>query len=132
MSVLEERNISYIDFGTFVNKDCDYNDYVLQATNAIASKQCDFGVGFCKTGQGVNILANHCKNIRAALVTDPYSAEYAIRHNCANFFSVPSRLIDKETFGKMVDVWKITTFDGGRHMTRMKKIVKPNDCFKNE
>ena len=51
-------------------------------------------------------------------------AEYSIRHNCANFFSIPSKYVDIDTLNEMVKVLKKSMFDGGRHMTRMKNSTK--------
>ncbi len=121
--LLESNNIPYIDFGTYVKKDCDYNEYVVAAVDSIKNKVCDFAMGFCRTGQGVNILANHLEGIRSALVIDEYMAEYAIRHNCANFFTIPEKYVSEEELDQMIKIWKKSTFDGGRHMTRMKKTI---------
>lgn len=122
-AILDSLRISYIDFGTYVNKSCDYNDYVTQAVDAINSKTCDFALGFCRTGQGVNILANHLKNTRAALIFDEYTAEHSVRHNCANFFSIPEKYVDNVMLEKIIKILLKSTFDGGRHMTRMKKTI---------
>ena len=121
--LLEKNDVPYIDFGTYVDKDCDYNEYVKAAIDAINNKDCDFGLGFCRTGQGVNILANHLDGIRSALVIDQYTAEYAIRHNCTNFFAIPEKYVSEDSLDRMIKIWKKTTFDGGRHMTRMKKTM---------
>ena len=121
--ILDLNNIQYIDFGCYVNKNCDYNDYVMQAIDSMSNKQCNYGIGFCRTGQGINILANKKQNIRSALIFDDYTAEYSIRHNCANFFSIPSKYVDENTFIKIIDKLKKCSFDGGRHMTRMKKTI---------
>lgn len=121
--VLEANDVPYVDFGTYFEKDCDYNEYVIAAIDSIQAKDCDFGLGFCRTGQGVNILANHLAGVRSALVFDEYTAEYAIRHNCANFFAVPEKYVSESDFDKMVKIWKRSSFDGGRHMTRMKKTI---------
>ena len=121
--ILNELRIQYIDFGTYIRKSCDYNDYVSQAHKAIKNKTCDFAIGFCRTGQGINILANHLDGLRSALVFDEYTAEYAIRHNCANFFSIPEKYVEESTLKKMIKIFTSTTFDGGRHMTRMKKTI---------
>ena len=118
-TLMDACGIPYIDFGTFVNQSCDYGDYVTQATNAMNSRLCDFGIGFCRTGQGVNIFANHVGGVRAALVMDRYMAEYAVRHNCANFFSIPSKYVNEDTLCEILNAWKEASFDGGRHMTRM-------------
>jgi len=121
--VLANNNIPYIDFGTYTNKNCDYNEYIQAAIRSLQNNDCDFGIGFCRTGQGVNILTNSINEIRCALVRDDYTAEYAISHNCANFFAVPSKYITEDALDSMVKIWKTTTFDGGRHMTRMKKTI---------
>jgi len=121
--VLANNNIPYIDFGTYTNKNCDYNEYIQAAIRSLQNDDCDFGIGFCRTGQGVNILANSIDEIRCALVRDDYTAKYAISHNCANFFAVPSKYVTEDALDSMVKIWKTTTFDGGRHMTRMKKTI---------
>lgn len=119
--ILKSHNIDYIDFGCHVEKDTDYNGYVAQAVDSLNSKICDFALGFCRTGQGVNISANHYENIRAALIFDEYTAEMSRRHNCANFFSIPSKYTDTESLEKIIKTLISSSFDGGRHMTRMAK-----------
>ena len=121
--ILDEMSIDYIDFGPLTPKDSDYNDFVLQASDAINKNICDFGFGFCRTGQGINILANHIKGIRSALVFDSYTSEMSRRHNCANFFAIPEKYVDHECLESIVKTIKCSTFDGGRHMTRMKKTL---------
>jgi len=122
--ILDKNEIPYIDFGSYIKKNCDYNEYVTAAVKSIKNRTCDFGIGFCRSGQGINILANHFQGIRSALVMDNYMAEYALRHNCVNFFSVPERYVSEDTLNGMVKIWKKTTFDGGRHMTRIKGIME--------
>jgi len=85
-NILKEKQIQYIDFGTFLPDDCDYRYFIKQAVNSKNEDVCDFIFGFCRTGQGVNMCANKFKGVRSALIYDKYSAEMAIRHNCANFF----------------------------------------------
>ena len=57
---LDNFNINYIDYGCYVNKDCDYADYIKPAVDEMG-KDIDFVLGFCRTGQGVNIFANTFK-----------------------------------------------------------------------
>jgi len=121
--IFDKFNIPYIDFGPLVPKDSDYNDFVSQATTAIKTNVCDFGMGFCRSGQGVNLAANHTKGIRGALIFDEYMAEMARRHNCANFFSIPEKYVDGEVLEKIIKTLRDNSFDGGRHMTRMKKTL---------
>ena len=121
-SVLVDFGIKYIDYGCYVNKDCDYADYITPAIKEIGG-DIDFIMGFCRTGQGVNIFANKSEKIRAALVFDEYTAEHSIRHNCANFFSIPSKYVDRNKIEELVKTFLINSFDGGRHMTRMNKTI---------
>jgi RpiB/LacA/LacB family sugar-phosphate isomerase len=123
-NILKEKQIQYIDFGTFLPDDCDYRYFIKQAVNSKNEDVCDFIFGFCRTGQGVNMCANKFKGVRSALIYDKYSAEMAIRHNCANFFSFPSSifLADKELASETLDIIFNNTFDGGRHQLRVQEL----------
>tara|TARA_B000000532_G_scaffold109413_1_gene87846 strand:+ start:63 stop:1217 length:1155 start_codon:yes stop_codon:yes gene_type:complete len=120
--ILESNKLEYIDFGTILNKDCDYRDYIAQASKAIQENDCHFGFGFCRSGQGVNICANKYKGIRSALIYDEYAMEMSIRHNCANFFAIPSKNTDKETLELYLKIARENSFDGGRHQIRIQEL----------
>lgn len=120
--ILDQNNIKYVDFGTYTKRDCDYNDYVILACNHIREGFSDFAFGFCRSGQGVNISANKQKSIRAALVFDEYTAEYSVKHNCANFFSIPSKYVDPDKLQKILSTIESNSFDGGRHASRVQKM----------
>ena len=122
--ILQAKGIAFIDVGTYTDKACDYSDYVKQVTSLIVRRDCSHGISFCRSGQGANIAANKVKGILSALTFDEYTAEYAIKHNCCNHFAVPSKYVDEQEFAKMVDVWLRTTFDGGRHFTRLRKTLE--------
>jgi len=115
--LMKLKNIDYVDVGANSEINCDYNLYVDDVVKYIKMYK-GFGIGFCRTGQGINICANKYPGIRAALVTDLYSAEYAIRHNAANFFSIPNSFTNHF---ELIDILNTVTFDGGRHQTRMMK-----------
>ena len=85
-------------------------------------KSVDFALGFCRTGQGINILANKTKNVRAALCHNVRSAKLSRQHNNANIIAFGSRLINKKNAFKCIGVFLKTSFEGGRHLRRIKKI----------
>ena len=121
--VLDKNNIQYIDFGTHIDEDCDYRYYINQAINSKRDGVCDFIFGFCRTGQGVNICANTFSGVRGALIFDQYTAEMSIRHNCANFFSFPARLMTEEKeIDSIINILSSHTFDGGRHQIRIQEL----------
>jgi RpiB/LacA/LacB family sugar-phosphate isomerase len=119
---LDENKIKYIDFGAYTKYPCDYSDYVKESCNHINKGICNIGFGFCRSGQGVNITANKIKGIRSALLIDEYMSQYSIKHNCANFFSIPTYYHSLDTLIKMYNEIKINTFDGGRHQARLMKL----------
>ena len=116
--------MEYIDFGTVLNRDCDYRDYIASAVKSIGERDCDYGFGFCRTGQGVNICANKYKGIRSALIYDDFAMEMAIRHNCANFFAIPAKDADYNVLDKYLEICSSNTFDGGRHQIRIQELEK--------
>jgi RpiB/LacA/LacB family sugar-phosphate isomerase len=120
--ILDEKGLKYIDFGTYVKKDCDYNDYVKQVTQFIQEKYCDFGFVFCRSGQGVNMAANKQKGIRSSLISDEWTAEMAVRHGCSNVFAFSQKSIDKDLMKKCIDKIQHNTFDGGRHINRVQRL----------
>lgn len=122
-TILEMKGIEYTDVGTYVDKSCDYYDYVSQAIALIKSNDCDHAISFCRSGQGVNLAANKFDGILSALIFDSYTAEYSVKHNCANHFSIPSKYVDIKTMEQIIDKLCTTTFDGGRHFTRLKKFI---------
>lgn len=118
-AILDFNKIRYIDYGTFSNRDCDYNTYVKQAAIQLKKKYVTTVFGSCRTGQGVNICANKIPGIRSCVVYDENACEHAIRHNCCNFFSFPEKDITPDLFRKYLKVFLTNTFDGGRHYTRI-------------
>ena len=121
--VLTSNQIEFIDFGTHIEEDCDYKYYINQAINSKRDGVCDFVFGFCRTGQGVNMCANTYLGIRGALIFDEYTAEMLIRHNCANFFSFPSRIMDNhQQIDNIIKILSNNTFDGGRHQIRIQEL----------
>jgi RpiB/LacA/LacB family sugar-phosphate isomerase len=120
--ILDEKGLKYIDFGTYVKKDCDYNDYVKSVTQFIQDKYCDFGFVFCRSGQGVNMAANKQKGIRSSLISDEWTAEMAVRHGCSNVFAFSEKNIDKDLMEKCIDKIQHNTFDGGRHINRVQRL----------
>lgn len=115
-------SIPFLDFGTFTESDCDQFDFLSQVLRYIKSGQGDFGMSFCRTGQAMNIGANYVKGFRSALVYDNEAARYAIKHNCSNFFSIPAILANENMYSNIVTALRYSSFDGGRHTTRLRKL----------
>ncbi len=122
MKKLEEMGYDYKDFGTYSTDSCDYPDIAKEVCKAITSGECDKGILICGTGIGMSIAANKLKGIRAAHVTDTFSARMTKEHNDANVICLGERITGIEVALEIVEAYLKATFQGGRHANRVAKI----------
>ncbi len=128
---LDEKGISYKDFGCYNNDSVDYPKYAYLTAQAVSSGECELGILCCGTGIGISIAANKVKDIRAAVVTNEFCAEMTRRHNDANILCMGGRVIDAEMAVKCADIFLNTPFDGGRHSNRVNMITEiEKDTYK--
>jgi ribose 5-phosphate isomerase B len=111
-----------IDFGTNSSQSVDYPDFGFKVAESVAKGESDFGIVFCWTGNGMNIVANKVKGVRSALCLNEEMASLARAHNDANVLSLASKFVSEEQAKKIVGVWLSTGFEGGRHTSRVDKI----------
>ena len=121
--LLVRKNISIFDLGPLENKTVDYPDFAHELAKAISSNDCDFGIQFCGSGNGINMSANKHQAIRSALCWKTDIAEQARLHNNANICTMPARYISYEEVQSIVNAFLSTEFEGGRHERRVKKIA---------
>jgi len=119
---LEKREIEVKNFGTNNTDSVDYPDFVHPVAKAVESKEVDFGIVICGSGNGASMTANKHQNVRCALCWNEEITALARQHNNANILSLPARYISLEQALKMVDIFLETKFDGGRHERRVEKI----------
>ncbi|HHT16366.1 MAG TPA: ribose 5-phosphate isomerase B [Papillibacter sp.] len=119
LDVLNKQGIEVKDFGTYSCDSCDYPAIAGDVCRAILSGECDRGVLICGTGIGMSMAANRFSGIRAALCSEPYSAEMTRRHNDANILVLGARVIGPGLAEKILDIYLNTPFDGGRHARRV-------------
>ena len=119
---LAQKGYEVIDFGTNSTDSCDYPDYAIPVSKAVANKEADFGILICGTGIGMSICANKIKGVRCAHVTDLFSAEFTRKHNDTNVIALGARISTKEDIVSFVDKFLHTEFEGGRHANRVAKI----------
>ena len=123
MKHLEERQLEYIDFGTYSSDSCDYPQYGAAVGRAVADGSCERGILICGTGIGISISANKIHGVRAALCGDCFSAEMTRRHNDANIVALGARVVGPGLALKIVDTFLDTEFEGGRHARRIEQMM---------
>ena len=122
MKKLEEMGLEYKDFGTYKADSCDYPDIAKKVCASITSGESDKGILICGTGIGMSIAANKVCGIRAAHVTDTFSARMTKEHNDANIICLGERITGIEIALEIVESYLNATFKGGRHANRVAKI----------
>ena len=124
ISHLADRGIEFRDFGTYSEESCDYPEYGEAVGRAVASGECELGIAVCGTGIGISIAANKVHGVRAAACSDCFTAEMCRRHNDANVLALGGRVIGPGLALKIVDIFRSTGFDGGRHARRLGKLAE--------
>ncbi|MEI3402313.1 MAG: ribose 5-phosphate isomerase B [Clostridia bacterium] len=119
---LEEKEIEYIDCGTFNEENVNYPEIAKAVALEIENKECNKGIVVCRSGIGMSIVANKFKGIRCAKCNDEEEAKFSRMHNDANMLALGADYIDTDKAIRIVRMWIATEFQGGRHEERVKMI----------
>lgn len=123
VSFLEQKGYQIFNHGTDTFDSVDYPDFGHPVATDVETKRADFGIVICGSGNGIAMSANKHQGIRAAVCWTKEIAALARQHNDANILSIPARFTSVQQAVDMVDTFLNTTFEGGRHATRVNKIV---------
>ncbi|MDR2027405.1 MAG: RpiB/LacA/LacB family sugar-phosphate isomerase [Prevotellaceae bacterium] len=119
---LKEWNCEYTDYGTDSENSVDYPDFGHRLGKAIENGECETGIAICYSGNGIGIVLNRHRGVRAALCWNKDVAILAKQHNDANVCVLPAHFVANEEAGEIVSVFFSTPFEGGRHIRRIEKI----------
>lgn len=119
---LKEAGHEVQDLGTNGTESVDYPDYAKAVAGKIVDGAAQRGILVCGTGQGMAMTANRIPGIRAAVVSDVFSARMSRAHNDANVLCLGQRVVGAGLAREIVEVWLSTAFEGGRHERRVEKI----------
>lgn len=122
ITLLNEMNMDVKDFGTYSEESTDYSDYAFQVSEGVSNQEFDRGILICGTGVGMSIAANKVKGVRAALVTDLFTAQVTREHNDSNVLCLGARITGPQIALEIVRLWLNSDFAGGRHQRRIDKI----------
>ena len=113
-----------IDFGPDGTGSVDYPDFAHKVARAVGTGAVERGVLICGTGIGMCMAANKVRGVRAAPCHDNVTAELSRSHNDANVLCLSADLLGQEIIERMLRIWLVTPFDGGRHARRVEKIMR--------
>lgn len=120
---LEKKGHSIINLGTDTPDSVDYPDYAKSCCEEVTSGRADFGILVCGTGVGISIAANKIDGIRCGLCPSKEIAALVKQHNNANVIALGGRFTSPEDAKDIVDSYMAAQFEGGRHQTRVDKIM---------
>ena len=100
----------------------DYPDIAVTVCRQLLADPGSLGILVCGTGQGVAIAANRVHGIRAAVVSDTFSARQAREHNDANVLCMGGRVVGPGLAVDLLEAFARASFEGGRHQRRVDKI----------
>ncbi len=120
---LENRGFTVTDCGIYEQKSVNYPEIAEKVALEITSGKAELGILVCGTGIGMSLAANKIKGIRAAAVSEHFSAKYTRLHNNSNILCLGGRVIGVGTALELVDLFVDTEFEGGRHQTRVDMIT---------
>lgn len=120
--LLEARGYVVRDFGCHSAERCDYPDFAHPMGRALQAGELQRGISVCGSGNGISMVMNKYPKVRAALCWQEELAKLAREHNDANVLSLPARFISESEAEKILDAFLSTSFEGGRHVSRVEKI----------
>ena len=129
---LKEKGSEFEDLGAFnLDKADDYPDYAYKAAKKVADSSSGAkAILFCGSAEGMCIVANKVKGIRAVSVSTLVNARVSREHNDANVLCLsgggtlsPIPGLSLEDAKNIIETWLSTPVSGaGRHARRLKKI----------
>lgn len=121
-----KNDFSFEDLGPTNAERVDYPDFAKKLSGNLLNTSNTIGVLVCGSGQGMVMTANKFAHIRAALCTSTELAELSRAHNDANVLCLGARTVDEGLNLKIFKTFVSTSFEGGRHKTRVDKINTKN------
>lgn len=122
MKYFSNKKIDFKYMGpTNYQPDDDYPDFIAPATKEVLKSKDNFGIFFCGSGIGANMVANRQIGIRAVCAQDYTVAYLARKDEDANVLTIGTRLVSYRSALKIIKVFLTSEFEGGRHARRIAK-----------
>jgi ribose 5-phosphate isomerase B len=109
------------DVGAHTADSVDYPDFAEVVARRVASGE-GRGLLVCGTGIGMAMAANKVPGVRAAVVTDAFTARATRAHNDANVIAMGARVVGAGVAEDALRAFRDTAFEGGRHAGRVAKL----------
>lgn len=125
ISALKSAGYEVVDFGAHqLIQDDDFPDFVAPMSKAVASGEVERGLAICGSGVGAGIVANKIPGVRAALISDTFSAHQGVEDDDMNVMCLGSRVIGYALAWELVQTFLNARFKGTeRFKRRLEKVA---------
>lgn len=119
---LEELGIEYVDVGTDSEERTDYPIFANKVAELVQKKECDCGVLCCRSGNGMTVVANKYKGVRAGTIWNETAAKFAKMDDDINVITLGGDYLSVNEAICCVRTWISAEFKGGRYQERLDMI----------
>jgi ribose 5-phosphate isomerase B len=118
-AALKAAGYEVVDFGAheLVTGD-DYPDFVVPLAGAVARGEVARGLAICGSGVGAGVAANKVCGVRAALITDPFSAHQGVEDDDMNVMCLGGRVTGHALAWDLVQTFLSARFKGAERFNR--------------
>ena len=121
--LVEELGVAVQDCGTHSTDAVDYPDFAAAVAREVGGGRCARGIVVDAAGIGSTMAANKIAGARCALCHDVQTVLNAREHNDANILALGAKVVNRGLASRMVRLFLTTSFGGGRHERRVRKIM---------
>jgi ribose 5-phosphate isomerase B len=102
----------------------DYPDYVVPLARAVSGGEITRGLAICGSGVGACIAANKISGVRAALITDSFSAHQGVEDDDMNVMCLGGRITGTALAWELVQAFLNADFKAEeKYIRRLNKIA---------
>jgi ribose 5-phosphate isomerase B len=114
-----------VEFGAYsLNPGDDFPDFVTPLSRAVAAGTVERGVAVCGSGVGACVCANKIPGVRAALVTEHFSAHQGVEDDHMNVICLGGRVVGDYLAWELVETFLAAKYgDAERYLRRLDKIA---------
>lgn len=125
LATLKNAGHQVTDFGAFeLLIEDDYPDFVIPLARAVAEHKITRGLAVCGSGVGACVAANKVRGVRAALITDPFSAHQGVEDDDMNVMCLGGLVVGYALAWDLVRAFLAAEFkDEVRYSRRLSKVA---------
>ncbi len=117
--LLRTAGYELVDFGAYeLDPGDDYPDFIIPLARAVAKKEVSRGLAICGSGVGACVAANKVADVRAALITDSFSAHQGVEDDDMNVMCLGGRITGYALAWDLIQLFLNAQFKSNERFSR--------------